>query len=334
MSDNEKFIIITSIYLPSEAIARYAAMKGWNLVVVGDRKTPENWQYENVTYLSPADQIELGYSLGSVLPWDHYCRKMIGYLYAMEKGASIIVDTDDDNIPKDDWCFPAFEGTFRQIPKSSGFVNMYAYFTDMKIWPRGYPLQYINDHTSVPQLSEKETINVGVWQGLADGNPDVDAIYRLIDDTPCYFNRQYPIALSEGTICPFNSQNTAIRKELFPLLYLPSYVTFRFTDILRGLIAQPVMWAAGYSLGFSSATVFQERNPHDYLKDFESEIPCYLYAEKVIELVSDVVTPDAPVLENLATAYRILKDHGIVPPEEMKVITAWQDNLKTIEDQL
>ena len=69
---------------------------------------------------------------------------------------------------------------------------------------------------------------------------------------------------------PYNTQNTATRKELFPLLYLPAYVTFRFTDILRGLIAQPIMWLYDYHLGYSGATVTQKRNAHDYFEDFQS----------------------------------------------------------------
>lgn len=324
MSNTKKFIIITSIFPPNEAIAGYADLEGWNLVVVGDRKTPDNWQYENVTYLSPADQIDCGYTIVEALPWNHYCRKMIGYLYAMEQGAEIIIDTDDDNIPKSEWGFPTFDGSFNQFPELSGFINMYRYFTDMRIWPRGFPLQYLHDsiQQDVLPLTENRT-RIGIWQGLADGNPDVDAIYRLTDDTPCFFKEEKPIALSEGTICPFNSQNTAFRREVFPLLYLPSHVTFRFTDILRGLVAQPILWAAGYNLGFSSATVLQERNPHDYLKDFESEIPCYLYAERVIDLVKEIVSPDVSLQENLLNAYITLGKNGLVPPEEGQVITAW-----------
>ena len=44
-------------------------------------------------------------------------------------------------------------------------------------------------------------------------------------------------AISLITYSPFNSQNTLWRKELLPLAYLPSKVTFRYTDILRGMIA-------------------------------------------------------------------------------------------------
>ncbi len=34
-----------------------------------------------------------------ILPHDHYARKNMGYLYAIRAGYSVIVESDDDNIP-------------------------------------------------------------------------------------------------------------------------------------------------------------------------------------------------------------------------------------------
>jgi len=149
----------------------------------------------------------------------------------------------------------------------------------------------------------------------------VDAIYRLTNNEPCDFDERPPLVLGRGTWCPFNSQNTLFMRELFPLLYLPAYVTFRFTDILRGLVAQPIAWAAGYRLGCTSATVVQERNPHDYLKDFESEIPCYLLAQKVADTVSGVVRESTSITDNLYNSYEALRALDIVPEEEMRTLS-------------
>ena len=179
--------------------------------------------------------------------------------------------------------------------------------------------------------SERE-VEVGVWQGLADGDPDVDAIYRLTCNLPCTFDEREPLVLGAGTLCPYNSQNTACRRELFALLYLPALVTFRFTDILRGLIAQPVMWAAGFRLGFLGATVFQDRNEHDYLRDFESEIPCYLETERVVDAVGGAVSGGASVAENLHSAYRALLDQKIVVADELRLLEVWLDDLSAATD--
>jgi len=125
-------------------------------------------------------------------------------------------------------------------------------------------------------------LEVGIWQSLVDGDPDVDAIYRLVSNEACIFKENEPVVLGEGSLCPFNSQNTFFSKETFPLLYIPSSVTFRFCDILHGLIAQPILWTLGLHLGFTKATVFQERNAHNYFHDFKSEVPMYLNGEQVI----------------------------------------------------
>jgi hypothetical protein len=173
-------------------------------------------------------------------------------------------------------------------------------------------------------------VNVGIWQGLADGDPDVDAIYRLIDNTPCEFDQVGPCVLAEGTLCPFNSQNTIFSKSTFPLLYLPALVTFRFTDILRGLVAQPILWAAGLRLGFSDATVVQERNPHDYLKDFQQEIPCYLHAQRAVDAVGPAVSAGASIADNLHRAYRSLLKPQIVSDREMALLDAWLHDLSAL----
>ncbi|KAF5051009.1 STELLO glycosyltransferase [anaerobic digester metagenome] len=327
-------IVITTIFPPTEAIRRFSRFNDFDLVVVGDKKTPRDWELNRCQYLSIADQENLKYDLIKNLPFDHYCRKMVGYLYAISQGAEAIVDTDDDNIPKNTWAFPDFDSNYRMTRQDLGFINTYNFFTDQFIWPRGFPLQRIRSESGqAPEIDlELRYTRVGVWQGLADGDPDVDAIYRLTDNTPCFFRSAPPVVLGRGTISPFNSQNTMVRRELFPLLYLPAFVTFRFTDILRGLVAQPIMWAKGYTLGFTEATVVQERNEHDYLKDFESEIPCYLNSETVIEIVASVVDPEATVSDNLLLGYQALYKDKIVAAEEVDLLKHWLSDLSELSD--
>lgn len=319
----KKTIVITSIFKPTEAVLLFSRLKDYQLIVVGDKKSPENWECDHVDYISVDAQEAMEYELAKILPYNHYCRKMLGYLKAIENGAEYIVDTDDDNIPKDGWNFPDFEGKFETIPGEKGFVNVYQLYTSKKIWPRGLPLHLINKDFELEQILENQFSKVGIWQGLADEDPDVDAIYRLTDDTPCYFNERNPVVLQEGTISPFNTQNTIIRKELFVLMYLPTYVTFRFTDILRGLVAQPIMWLYGYQLGFTNATVVQKRNPHDYMKDFVSEIPMYEHCEKVIDIVTLAISSTQTISENLSAAYNALYLAGIVCDKELVTLNAW-----------
>ena len=320
----DKFIVITSIFLPTEAIEKFAKLKDWKIIVAGDKKTAADWSYPGVTYLSPEGQQEVARKFAGLLPWNSYTRKNIGYLYAIAQGARIIYESDDDNIPLDNWVNEPKFSTDAELLSDASFVNIYSYFTDKKVWPRGIPLRCVLE-AEIPKVSVSENLKVGVWQFLADEDPDVDAIYRLTNNTPIYFNWREPLVLDQGTCCPFNSQNTYFRREVFPLLYLPSTVTFRFTDILRGLVAQPVLWAAGYHLGFAGATVLQKRNPHDYLKDFESEIPCYLQADRVVQIAKDAVSFERSISENLLYVYRALSVKGIVAEKELDILSCWLD---------
>ena len=47
------------------------------------------------------------------------------------------------------------------------------------IWPRGIPLDEINDHIKVSNKLKKDSFLI--QQGLCDKNPDVDSIYRIIN---------------------------------------------------------------------------------------------------------------------------------------------------------
>lgn len=327
----KKFIIITSIFNPTKAVKEFSKLKGYNLIVVGDKKTPHNWSFNNVTYLSLEDQLSLDLELPSILPYNHYCRKMVGYLHAINNNAEIIIDTDDDNIPYKDWSFPELEGSFNFISNKNDFVNIYKNFTNQNIWPRGFPLSKLN-YKKVNQNKSKSSFKIGIWQALANGDPDVDAIYRLTtNNAPCIFFENEPLVLDNYTFCPFNSQNTLFIKKLFPLLYLPTYVTFRFTDILRGLVAQPIMWEFGYNLGFLKATVTQERNIHDYFKDFESEIPMYLNIEKVVELSLKTVSKKLNISDNLFNIYESLHMHNIVEKNELKTLEYWLKDINSIK---
>ena len=326
----KKAIVITSIFEPTEAVKRFAALKDYSLIVVGDKKSPAGWKHENVIYISVDDQQAMDFELVKILPYNHYCRKMLGYLKAIETGAEVIVDTDDDNIPMEEWSFPSFEGKSDLLCGTKGFINIYQLFTKKKIWPRGLPLNLISKNFELEKFVKEADVKVGIWQGLADEDPDVDAIYRLTSDEPCYFEKRAPVVLDKAIISPFNTQNTLIRKELFALMYLPTYVTFRFTDILRGLVAQPIMWLYDYHLGFTDATVVQKRNPHDYMKDFISEIPMYEYCERVIELVTGAIIPSESIETNLYNAYLALHKENIVCDKEMLTLKAWLNDIQKL----
>lgn len=323
----KKYIVTTTINAPTEAVRKLSQMPGWDNVTIGDKKSPDNWGQEGVTYFSADDQEQLPYSLIQKLPWNLPARAMVGYLCAIEQGAEVISQVDDDNIPLKVWDVPPFEGTYAHVTEP-GFVNIYKYFTDTFIWPRGYPLDKILEQKKPSE--ELRAGSVGIWQHLADNDTDVDAIYRLTQGDTIVFAQRDPLVLSEGVASPFNCQSTTYEKTAFPLLYLPVYISPRESDIVRGLIAQPILWCAGKTLGFTSPTVTQDRNPHNYLKDFAAEMLIYLHSEDIFTTAVQVAHPDKTISENLRAVYEALIEKKFIPAQELEVLDAWLSDITTL----
>jgi hypothetical protein len=323
-------VCITTINAPTDSVRAWAKLYPGdvNLIVVGDAKTPLIWQCAGASYVMPYQMplspIHFG-SLEDLIGPNKYQRKMLGYVEAARQGAEVIIDTDDDNEPLG-VNVPSFKH-YGAITRGSGWCNPYALYestddTDIvHPWPRGLPLSSAS--TAPDFAGNSGSCDIGIWQGLADGDPDVDAIWRMICGEPIKFDLEFNLALSAGTLAPINSQATLIRRECFPLLYLPCTVSMRVCDILRGYVAQPVMWAAGYRLGFCGPIVRQQRNPHDLMDDFRQELPLYLgMGEAVIEKVCAVVKPEASMVDNLRAAYRaIVGVHGI--GDESATLEEW-----------
>ena len=74
--------VITSIYPPTRTVRQIAALPNWCLVVVGDRKSPAHYNVSaGVVFLDASVQETLGFATASLLPWDHFGRKNLGFLY-------------------------------------------------------------------------------------------------------------------------------------------------------------------------------------------------------------------------------------------------------------
>jgi hypothetical protein len=284
-------VIITSIHAPNPVMRVYAEQcrqHGFEFLVVGDTKSPRDFALDGCRFIAVDDPVQDDFAFARVCPTAHYARKNIGYLAAIAAGAPLIVETDDDNTPTAK--FWEARRPRHTVPCLDGgdWINAYRYFTDAVIWPRGLPLHVI--HCVPPSLHTLPVADVEcpIQQGLADGDPDVDAVYRLVLSLPQSFRAGVRIALGNGTWCPFNSQNTTWWPNAYPLLYLPSYCSFRMTDIWRSLVAQRIAWANGWQILFHSPTVFQDRNQHDLMQDFEQEMPGYLRNARIAEVLEEL----------------------------------------------
>jgi hypothetical protein len=332
---SKKALVITSIAAPNKVLASCAKMCSENqveFIVMGDTKSPAQFELEGCKFYSIAAQEKLGFTLADTLPTKHYARKNLGYLEAIRNGNEIIIETDDDNFPMNDFfSFWGEEVSAIQLNNSEHeWVNIYSYFTEKFIWPRGFPLENLQKKVHFTQDSKK--IFAPIQQGLADDNPDVDAIYRLTYPLPLKFNAGLKYSLGKNVFTPFNSQNTIWYKRAFALLYLPSYCSFRMTDIWRSYVAQVIAKACDWDILFYSPTVYQERNEHNLLKDFEDEVPGYLNNDAIIKKLNSLALAkgESAIPQNLIKCYQALIEMGVVGEKELPLVEAWLHDIANL----
>ena len=96
-----RWCVFTTINPPTAPVTQCASLRGWCVVVVGDKKSPAAYKVPKgagkIVYLDPVAQQALPYRLLRLLPWNHFGRKNLGYIYAIHRGAKVILDIDDDN---------------------------------------------------------------------------------------------------------------------------------------------------------------------------------------------------------------------------------------------
>lgn len=326
-------LVITSIagsdHPVLKSFAEHCGKNGIPFYLIGDKASPDNFHLEGCDFYGLDRQRSLDLSIVKLLPEKHYGRKNIGYLLALKNGAEVILETDDDNYAREEFWNPRSPEAQAHPLSGTGWVNVYRYFTKSNIWPRGFSLEHLQN--TVPALTDfpLQSVHAPIQQGLADENPDVDAMYRLILPLPLNFEKGGNIALGTNSWCPFNSQNTTWFREAFPLMYLPSYCSFRMTDIWRSLVAQRIAWENNWSVLFHSATVWQERNMHNLMRDFSDEIPGYLNNAKIADTLENLDLPSGQqhLGSNLLSCYEALVALKLVAPQELPLLEAWLKDL-------
>jgi hypothetical protein len=303
-------LVTTTINLPSnlEAYAKDIAKHGPEdtvIIVAADLKTPAGVKpfldrlyadYDVPTlYLSPEDQNEIFGSYSNFVPWNCIQRRNMAILYAYRNGAEIIATIDDDN-------FWEGEGYFKghNIGPQEAYVvhteagwfnncNMLAEERNKRFYPRGYSLHA----RSLPNLRhifavEKGSVvvNAGLWLG----EPDIDAVTRLAiapNATACNFDLPLSISLGKNIKCPFNSQNTALHRDVIPAYCLPHGLG-RYDDIIASYIVKRIADHLGDYVRFGAPVVRQVRNQHDLWKDLEDERIGMQLTDRIVDWLYEI----------------------------------------------
>ena len=287
----KKVIVTTSINPPTEAIEKFDAMSSWTLVVIGDLKTPPGYRLKRGVYVSPREQEKYDKELSEAIGWNCIQRRNFGLLWAHDMGADVVAVVDDDNIPYDGW------GQDLAIGES---VEVNYYETDLPVfdpigatnerhlWHRGYPLQLVpkRDYSR----SSKKRMTFDVQADFWNGDPDIDAVCRMVYAPLCRFDPLF-FPLAADKIAPFNSQNTFLKAALLPDYFLFPHVG-RMDDIWASYYAQ----AKGARVVFNKPSVYQQRNEHDLVVDMKRE---YLGYEHNMEIVTKIAKEPEAILDYL-----------------------------------
>lgn len=329
-------LIVTSIAAPDNAVlqtlARDCGERDVQFIMIGDEGSPPVFELEGCRFYSLSKQCELGFRFATKCPTRHYARKNIGYLIAMRDGASVLIETDDDNFPEREFWDERQRRQRASLITNAGWVNVYRYFTDARIWPRGLPLDRIGSPVPPIESLTQAEVDCPIQQGLANENPDVDAVYRLTLPLPQSFEKKGRVALLSGSWSPFNSQNTTWWRDAFPLLYLPAYCSFRMTDIWRSFVAQRIAWTNDWGILFHEPTVRQKRNEHNLMRDFRDEVPGYLNNSLICEALDNLSLQAGTdkINDNLRACYEKLVSMGVIGRQELDLLEAWIADLEEI----
>jgi hypothetical protein len=282
----KKFIVTTTINKPTLAIRKYLLFKDWYLIVVGDLKTLHKEykklekKFNNFKYLDPEYQEKKYKKISDLIGWNCIQRRNIGFLEAYNLGAEIIATVDDDNIPYDFWGKEIYvnKDIYIDLYTTSNSVFDPLSVTEYNyLWHRGFPIQLLDKKNNV-KYKGKFKIKVLIQADLWDGDPDIDAIARIVYRPEVKFKKiKKPFASNK--ISPFNSQNTFLSRSVIPYYAcLPGIG--RMDDIWGSYILQKYF---PNSVIYNKPSVYQKRNMHNLAKDLEKELLGYKYTFDLIK---------------------------------------------------
>jgi hypothetical protein len=273
-------IVTTTINQPTEAIYKFQAMKDWELVVIGDRKTPSDYHLDRGVYVTPEEQEKYDPELSEAIGWNCIQRRSMGLLWAHDMKADVVAVVDDDNIPFEGWGEHLLVG--RDVEMDCHETELPAFDSVgatnyPHLWHRGYPLQLLPKRDYSKKV--RKTVHVDVQADFWNGDPDIDALCRMEHAPECVFNPQY-FPMCANKMGPFNSQNTFITGKC-----LRDYFLFPHIGRMDDIWASYYLQAKGYRAVWAKASVYQLRNPHDLVRDMKQE---YLGYENNLKLVQDL----------------------------------------------
>ena len=332
---------------PSDSLRNLVKIKGWQVLAIGNSRTPSDWSLKGAIYLSLEMQANLGFRVVDYLPYDSYVRKTVGYLFAIQHGAKKIFDADDRGDVIDGDLGKHFdveligEGARQEVllqyshdNPNRTVANPYVHFGQRSVWPRGLPLENVGEIGHEEFYTEVFGGKQFIQQGISNGLPDVDSVFYFtrksgLEAFDIRFDEHAPkVALPQGMMVPVNSFNTIYHSPAFWALMLPVSVSTMASDVLRGYWAQRLLWEVGGYVVVYPPTVHRYDRIEAY--PFAEEKDLHVNVGRLIKYLVSWRSNKHRLFEKvLELSYAMAEEH-FWTDKDVKLTAAWLQDLLAV----
>ncbi|KAJ7976776.1 Protein of unknown function (DUF288) [Quillaja saponaria] len=344
---SEQWVIVSVSDYPTDSLRNLVKIKGWQVLAVGNSKTPSDWSLKGAIFLSLQQQATLGFRVVDFLPYDSYVRKTVGYLFAIQHGAKKIFDADDRGDVIDGDLGKHFdveligEGARQetilqyshQNPNRT-IVNPYIHFGQRSVWPRGLPLENVGEIGHEEFYTEVFSGKQFIQQGISNGLPDVDSVFYFtrkpgLEAFDIRFDERAPkVALPQGTMVPVNSFNTIYHSSAFWALMLPVSVSTMASDVLRGYWGQRLLWEIGGYVVVYPPTVHRYDRVEAY--PFAEEKDLHVNVGRLIKFLVSWRSSKHRLFEKILELSYAMAEERFWTDNDVKFTAAWLQDLLAV----
>ncbi|WOG98077.1 hypothetical protein DCAR_0417418 [Daucus carota subsp. sativus] len=341
---SENWIVVSVESYPTDSVRNLAKIKGWQVLAIGDSRTPDDWSLKGTIFLSLQQQAKLGFRVVDYLPYGSFVRKSVGYLFAIQHGAKRIFDADDrgevigNDLGKHFDVDLVGENARQEVILQYGrenpnrtVVNPYIHFGQRSVWPRGLPLENVGDIGHELYYNQVFGGKQFIQQGISNGLPDIDSVFYFtrkpgLDGFDIRFDERSPkVALPQGVMAPVNSFNTMYHSSAFWGLMLPVSVSSMASDVLRGYWGQRLLWEIGGYLVVYPPTVHRYDRVEAY--PFSEEKDLHVNVGRLIKFLISWRSSKHRFFEKILELSFAMAEEGFWSEKDVKFTAAWLQDL-------
>lgn len=332
---------------PTDSLRNLVKIRGWQVLAIGNSKTPSDWTLKGAIFLSLEQQALLGFRVVDFLPYDSYVRKTVGYLFAIQHGAKKIFDADnrgdviDGDLGKHFDVELVGESARQEVilqyshdNPNRTVINPYIHFGQRSVWPRGLPLENVGEIGHEEFYTEVFGGKQFIQQGISNGLPDVDSVFYFtrksgLEAFDIRFDEHAPkVALPQGMMLPVNSFNTIYHSSAFWGLMLPVSVSTMASDVLRGYWGQRLLWEIGGYVVVYPPTVHRHDRIEAY--PFSKEKDLHVNVGRLTKFLMSWRSNKHRLFEKILELSFVMAEEGFWSEKDLRFTAAWLQDLLAV----